>query len=90
MLFKSQFQALVNIQVVLKSYVDDIFGDAVTKAHAAYLIAELIAEGNVTTAVMNLLKFKGPAKVMEILGLLFDDVLRKVAVPLRKRNKISQ
>ena len=59
---------LVNFQVVLNSYVDDIFGGAATKAHAAYLIAELIAEGNVTRAVMNLLKCKVQRKLCRSLA----------------------
>ena len=57
---------------------DDVFGGADTESHAADLIAQLIAVGTVTTAVMNLLKCKGPAKVIEILGLLFDASARKV------------
>ena len=66
---------------------DDVFGGADLKSHAADLIAQLIAVGKVTTAVMNRLKCKGPARVMEILGLLFDASARKVTVPPGKRDK---
>ena len=78
---------MVGVYIVLESYVDDVFGGADSKSHAADLIAQLIAVGKVTTAVMNLLKCKGPARVMEILGQLFDAGTRKVTLPPGKRTK---
>ena len=79
--FKSHFKKMVYFYFVLESYVDDVFGGAGTKSQAANLIAQLVDVGRVTTAVMNPLKSKGPAQVLEILGLMYDALLRRVSVP---------
>ena len=75
---------MVHFLVILVSYIDDVFGGADSKANAADLIAQLIAVGKVTTAVMNPLKCRGPARVMVILGLQYDTILRQVTVPSAK------
>ena len=51
---------------------DYIFGGAITFENALKLIVFLIALGNLTTAKMNRLKCHGPARIIAILGMLFD------------------
>ena len=57
------------------------------QAHAADLIAQLIAVGKVTSAVMNPLKCRGPAGIMVILRLQYDAILRQVTDPPAKQSK---
>ena len=59
---------MVHFLVILKTYINDVFGGADSRANAADLIAQLIEVGRLTTAVMNPLECRGPARVMVILG----------------------
>ena len=72
---------------MLESYVDDVFGGADSQVHGAYLKAQLVKVGKLTTAVMNPLKCKGPSQVLDILGFCFDAVLRRVNLPKKKQIK---
>ena len=66
---------------------DDVFGGTNSKTNSACLIKKLILVGKLTTAVMNLLKCQGPAQVLDILGLRYDAILRRVTIPEGKRSK---
>ena len=72
---------------VIKSYVDDIFGGAITFENALKLKSFLIAVGNLTTAKMNRLKCHGPARQLAILGMLFDSVNKRCTMTPKKQQK---
>lgn len=72
---------------ILKSYIDDVFGGTRSKAQGAKLIKLLILVGRLTTAVMNPLKCEGPAQVLDVLGLRYNAVLRRVTITESKRVK---
>ena len=73
--------------IILESYVDDIFGGAGSKTLGTNLINQLISVGKLTTAVMNPLKCRGPAQILDILGLRYNAILRQVTIPDDKRMK---
>ena len=56
---------------------DDIFGGAKTFHHAQKLKEMLIATGNLTTAKINAKKCHGPARLLAILGMLFDSIKKR-------------
>ena len=71
----------------LESYVDDVFGGAISLALAENLKSQLIAVGKLTTAVMNLLKCKGPSQILPILGHQYDALSRSVNLSSQKQQK---
>ena len=77
--FTGQFQ--------LESYVDDVFGGAVSEMLAAHLKKQLIAVGKLTTARMNLDKCKGPAQSLGILGHQYNARSKSVNLPVSKQQK---
>ena len=85
--FKSHHRQAVTYYFVLESYVDDVFGGATEEAHGLSLIQQLIAVGKLTTAVMNLLKCEGPAQELDILGLRYHAILRRVTITAGKQVK---
>ena len=64
---------------------DDVFGGAVAFGGADNLKFQLIQVGRLTTAVMNLLKCKGPARVLAIIGHRYNSILRRVNLPVEKQ-----
>ena len=81
--------------MILGSYVDDIFGgpkksQAGIKADevsAKLMFERLITVGDLTGAKMNLKKCYPPARVMEILGFLYDAVNRSCRLSKEKVQK---
>ena len=84
--FKSWFSRFTD-QFQLESYVDDVFGGAISETLAAHLKNQLIAVGKLTTAVMNLDKCKGPSQSLCILGHQYNAQSRAVNLPLAKQQK---
>ena len=72
---------------MIKSYVDDIFGGALTKSQAAQLKNEIIRTGIVTSARANFTKCHGPAQRLKILGMMYDAVAKKCSLPSKKISK---
>ena len=75
------------VKFCLESYVDDVFGGATPKASAENLKSQLIEVGSLTTANMNLLKCKGPAQVLTIIGHRYNALTRRVKLPVEKQQK---
>ena len=81
--------------MVLKSYVDDFFGGPkkstrglkINKRNAKLMFDVLIAVGELTGAVMNLEKCCPPARVMEILGFVYDAIARSCRLSKEKTKK---
>ena len=71
----------------LESYVDDIFGGALSKAVGMNLKNQLIKVGKLTTAVMNTVKCEGPAQSLVVIGHLYNALSRTVSLPPRKQQK---
>ena len=85
--FKNHYKKSVTQFFILKSYIDDVFGGTRSKAQGVKLIKLLILVGKLTTAVMNPLKCEGPAQVLDVLGLRYSAVLRRVTITEAKRGK---
>ena len=85
--FETHYKKAVTHFFILESYVDNVIGGTRSKAQGAKLIKQLILVGKLTTAVMNLLKCEGPAQVLDVLGLRYHAVLRRVTITESKRVK---
>ena len=72
---------------MIESYVDDIFGGAITKWQALQLKNEVIRTGIVTSARANFTKCKGPAQCLKILGMMYDAIAKKCSLPPKKVSK---
>ena len=71
----------------MESYVDDIFGGAISRELAVNLKCQLIGVGMLTTAVMNIQKCLGPSQSLAILGHLYDSLSQNVSLPTVKQQK---
>ena len=69
--FKDHFSSFAG-RFQLESYVDDIFGGALSKAVGMNLKNQLIKVGKLTTAVMNTVKCEGPAQSLVVIGHLYN------------------
>ena len=93
--FRQRFHEKFRVLVVLKSYVDDFFGGPKKsgrglkndKCNAQLMFDILIAVGELTGAVMNLEKCCPPARVMEILGFVYDAIARSCRLSKEKTKK---
>ena len=79
--FKTHFQNQYTRKIFLASYVDDFFGGPFRseslekdKQIASLMLQNLIEIGDVTNTRLNLKKCRGPARRMDILGIVFDSV----------------
>ena len=71
----------------LESYVDDVFGGAVSQDSGGHLKRQLVNTGELTTAVMNRPKCRGPAQSLAILGHQYNALLQRVNLPETKQQK---
>ena len=71
-MLKFYHKKFVDFLQIIESYIDDVFGGALSKVNAADLNAHLIEVGMVTTAVNNPLKIRGVAKVMVFVDLQYE------------------
>ena len=93
--FSKRFHEKFNIPIILESYVDDFFGGPkrskegvkTDKRKAEILFDQLIAVGELTGAKMNPKKCCPPARVMEILGFLYDAVAKRCRLSTKKQTK---
>ena len=69
---------------MIESYVDDIFGGAITKSHASQLKIDVIRTGIVTSARANFTKCPRPARHHKILGMMYDAIAKKCSLPPEK------
>ena len=87
--FLHHFRNAVPFLAVLASYVDDGFGGARTRAQAQLMIDQLYAMGRATGTCFNMVKTRGPATRLVILGLLFCSRTRFCRIGDDKRAKYS-
>ena len=85
--FENRLRNRVWWYFVIKSYVDDIFGGALTYENALKLKKHFNCGEILTTAKMNRLKCHGPARQLAILGMLFDSVNKRCTMTHKKRQK---
>ena len=93
--FVHRFQEKYGFPIVLKSYIDDFFGGPIksnknsknNRSKAELLFESLIAVGELTGAKMNLSKCFAPARVMEILGFVYDAIARSCRLSKKKQHK---
>lgn len=77
--FRFHFQNRYSVKISLSVYIDDFFGGPIRtnsaisdKYNAKLLLDTLIEFGKITNTNMNVVKCKGPAKSLIILGMRFD------------------
>ena len=92
--FSRNFRRSCSIPIFLGSYVDYFFGGPIRteslvedKKNATSLLKNLIEIGEITNTRMNLEKCTGPAKRMNILGIVFDSIARACFVAPKKVTK---
>ena len=95
--FQHHFQNAYSIPISLSAYVDDFFGgpirtgsDSKDEIKAKMLLDCLIEFGRITNTLMNVKKCKGPAKSMEILGILYDSKEKACFLAQPKAAKYSR
>ena len=79
----------------MESYVDDFFGGpkrskngiSGDKRKADLMFEELLAVGDLTGAKMNRKKCLSPARVMEILGFIYDSIVKTCRLSVSKQRK---
>ena len=80
---------------MLKSYVDDFFGGPIKtketeendRSIAELFFEVLIAVGELTGTKMNRKKCHAPARIMEILGFIYDAIARSCRLSPQKKEK---
>ena len=82
--------AYYDFPIQLESYVDDVFGGANTKEQAGIIFSEIISVGLLTTAVINKSKCHGPCQIIDVLGLRYNAIKRRVNLPPPKQEKYLQ
>ena len=93
--FSVRFHEQFGIPIILESYVDDFFGGPkksragikADKMNAKLMFENLISVGDLTGAKMNSKKCHPPARVMEILGFLYDAINRSCKLSEEKVQK---
>ena len=92
--FQFHFQNCYSIPIALSSYVDDFFGGPVRtgskrndKKNARLLLENLISIGDYTNTRMNLDKCLPPARIMDMLGIVFNSIKRTCYLPVKKTTK---
>ena len=95
--FRYHFQNHYSVRIVLASYIDDFFGGPIRsgslskdKDNATLLLRSLIEMGNLTDTQMNLDKCAGPARCLEILGLLYNSIHKMCSLSVKKQKKYIQ
>ena len=93
--FSKRFYEKFKSEIILASYIDDFFGGPKRsqagvehdKLRAKVLFKQLIAVGELTGARMNLRKCYPPARVMEILGFIYDSIKKSCRLSEKKKEK---
>ena len=67
-----------------------MFGGANTKEQASIIFSEIISVGRLTTAVMNRSNCHGPCQIIDVLGLRYNALTRRVYLPPAKQEKYLQ
>ena len=85
--FLHWFRRAFPFHAVLGSYVDDGFGGAGTQGNAQLMIDHLFKAGLATSTLFNMIKTRGPARSLVILGLLYCSVTQSCRLGNKKKQK---
>ena len=85
--FLHWFRRAFPFHAVLGSYVDDGFGGAGTQGKAQLMIDHLFKAGRATATLFNMVKTRGPARSLVILGLLYCSLTQSCRLGNKKKQK---